>query len=514
MNKLQYLKKIPILSPLLFSVFFVVALYTGKALDHDLNTLIIPIAVSCLFSLLLLLISCLLSKSSRKGTVFSSLITVIFFSYGEITGLLGKNHIVITLFTVAIFCVFLWIRKSKKDFIQINRYIFLICCFLLLFQFVIITRYKITMNSYKKIKSPFNLLQNDVAHPEQKLPDIYYIVPDSHSSPEVLKNYYHYDSGEFINFLKSKGFFVASKNTSNYPKTFLSVTSTLNMEYLDYLSVYSDSTEQLIINPLIENNNVVRFLKSLGYKYYHIGSWWKPTSSNRLADVNYIYKPDKFSDFNEFSYALLKSTAIGPLFTKFLPESMVGESEEETKNRVNFQFEKLDRTVKNQGPKFVFIHIMSPHIPFVFKSNCEFTDFKETENKPEEENYANQVSCIDTKIEKAIDNIINNSENPPVILLQSDEGDQILNRKLTPPDNWKSASPELIKEKFPVLSAYYLPGVSTQSLYDSITPVNAFRIIFNQYFLTNLPLLPDKNYIFLDTKHYYDFKEVTDIVND
>lgn len=69
-----------------------------------------------------------------------------------------------------------------------------------------------------------------------------------------------------------------------------------------------------------------------------------------------------------------------------------------------------------------------------------------------------------------------------------------------------------LKEKFPIIAAYYLPGVSKSELYPEITPVNSFRIIFNLYFHTNLSLLPDKNYIFPDANHLYNFQDVTDKV--
>jgi hypothetical protein len=42
-----------------------------------------------------------------------------------------------------------------------------------------------------------------------------------------------------------------------------------------------------------------------------------------------------------------------------------------------------------------------------------------------------------------------------------------------------------------------------------MTPVNTFRIVFNRYFGTNLPLLPDENYIFVNNRQLYRFQSVT-----
>ncbi len=45
-----------------------------------------------------------------------------------------------------------------------------------------------------------------------------------------------------------------------------------------------------------------------------------------------------------------------------------------------------------------------------------------------------------------------------------------------------------------ILNAYYLPGDGSLSLYPGITPVNSFRVIFNSYFGTDYPILPDISY--------------------
>jgi hypothetical protein len=52
------------------------------------------------------------------------------------------------------------------------------------------------------------------------------------------------------------------------------------------------------------------------------------------------------------------------------------------------------------------------------------------------------------------------------------------------------------KDRFGILNAYYLPGINKDILYPTISPVNSFRIVFNQYFGAKLPLLPDRSYLF------------------
>ena len=45
-----------------------------------------------------------------------------------------------------------------------------------------------------------------------------------------------------------------------------------------------------------------------------------------------------------------------------------------------------------------------------------------------------------------------------------------------------------------IFNAYRLPPDGNKLLYDSITPVNSFRLIFNYYFGTDYELLSDRSY--------------------
>jgi hypothetical protein len=57
------------------------------------------------------------------------------------------------------------------------------------------------------------------------------------------------------------------------------------------------------------------------------------------------------------------------------------------------------------------------------------------------------------------------------------------------------------------LNAYYLPGEKKDLLYDGISPVNSFRVIFNEYFNENYELLPDISY-FSSGSNLWDFIKV------
>jgi hypothetical protein len=62
------------------------------------------------------------------------------------------------------------------------------------------------------------------------------------------------------------------------------------------------------------------------------------------------------------------------------------------------------------------------------------------------------------------------------------------------------------------LNAYYFPDQDYRALYPSITPVNSFRVVFNQYFDADVELLEDKNY-YATWLAPYAFRDVSDDIN-
>jgi len=51
-----------------------------------------------------------------------------------------------------------------------------------------------------------------------------------------------------------------------------------------------------------------------------------------------------------------------------------------------------------------------------------------------------------------------------------------------------------VEEGMSIFNAYYFYDQNYQDLYSTITPVNAFRLIFDQYFDQDLPLLENHHF--------------------
>jgi hypothetical protein len=130
-----------------------------------------------------------------------------------------------------------------------------------------------------------------------------------------------------------------------------------------------------------------------------------------------------------------------------------------------------------KGPKFVFAHIMVPHGPFVFTADGKF---KKAEDQGRN-GYSDNAEFIDRQILPAIQSIVSKSAQPPIIVLMGDHG---------PPPGKHATREDRMKN----LNAYLVSPETAADLYESITPVNSFRVIFNHYFGKSYPILPDISY--------------------
>ena len=361
----------------------------------------------------------------------------------------------------------------------------------------------------------------------EALPDIYYIILDGYGRSDVLADLYGIDNTDFLRFLEQRGFYVAADARSNYSKTILSLASALNMQYLDEIvktqGVHSANRQPLI--EMIQNSLVAQSLRTAGYYTVGFETGYPPTE---LTGANvYLSGPGGASSasplewvargVNEFEILLLQTTMLRPALDKIsegqvLARSLISQPYRDHRRRVLFTLEQLPGVAQLQGPHFVFAHILVPHPPFVFGPNGEevvqtrpFRLMDIEEYDPEEyiARYKDQLLSLDTLLSTAIERILENSERPPIIILQGDHG----------PGAHMSYSKPLtsnMRERMSILNAYLVPAEVTRRLYPSISPVNSFRVLLDVLLGESRPLLPDESYFTLDDSRLYNMINVTD----
>jgi hypothetical protein len=311
----------------------------------------------------------------------------------------------------------------------------------------------------------------------ERAPSIYYIVLDGRASSRVLAQYFGYSDAEFVSALRRRGFYIADRSHANYPWTFLSLTSSLNMQYLDGLrTVLDTSTDVSLPYWMIANNKVGEFLKTRGYRFVNVSSGWGPTNEIASADEN----TNVGNPLAEFYDVFLHSTILRPVVS-------VG-ARAYASERIRRSLAGLRALRARARPTFVFAHVLAPHPPFVFGRLGEprkptTVGLRQPWAPPAA--YVDQVAFIDRSVVEIVDHILANSLERPIIVIQSDHGPASTG-SLDRPD------PRMLRERMPIFNAYLGSDAIHEALYDTISPVNSFRVIFNETFGTDLPLHKDE----------------------
>jgi hypothetical protein len=349
--------------------------------------------------------------------------------------------------------------------------------------------------------SPAVTVEPIVAGAVTAKPDIYYLVFDRYGDEETARAYGL--ENEIDEELTSKGFYVAQESRSNYIKTVLSLASSLNAGYLDEVVRGRERTGNW--GPVYDHlarHRVGAFLRGHGYSYTHFGSWYYPTQRNPQATRNVNY----YTEVPRAVMMLLDNGLFSPvqrvLREPWLDERLQGWL------RVRQQVDDVLRLVPTRGPKFVFFHVLVPHPPYIFERDASFVPKDKERQRSFAENYCNQVLAANIMIRRLVDGILRDSASPPVIIVQGDEGPY-------PPGtlrddfDWRTAGANQLRVRSGILNAYHLPGADPHVLYPTISPVNSFRVVFNAYFGTNLPVLPDRTIRHVSDYQPFVFDDVT-----
>jgi len=521
MNKI---KKFSFLLPSVFMPTFpILSFYLRNISELSLRFIVKPLIMSITLSFIGTLFLSLLIKNKNKATLLVILFNLIFFSYGHLSNslndilfiklprgiILGPDKIFLPTITLLLIFLILKILKSPKDFRQTISFINV--------SLLVIVSY-LTFSIIKKEYQKTNILiffpqSSSKTLQEQKIvPDIYYIILDGYARQDILKNIYHYDNSWFIEGLRKMGFYVANQARSNYLHTYLSLPSTLNMRYLDDLpQKYGENPpSDSAARQLTSNNEATKKLKNYGYTIINFASIWEGTNESYLADITYKGESyfkilGKNIALDEASITFLQTTLLSPFVKEVWADAL--------RSRIFYTLQKLPTIPFKKEKKFIIAHIVAPHPPYVFdaegnpvpEAEFEFAD----EGIDKRKKYLDQLIFISKQILPVIQNIIKNSPSPPIIILQADHGPGSTFGKR---EEWKkNYSPTALKERSGILYAVYFPNKNYSQFYESISPVNTFRILFNVFFNENLELLPDKTF-YTDYERIYDFKDVTDIV--
>jgi hypothetical protein len=524
------------LHPLLFALFPIFFLYTRNLGGLQAEWLVVPVVFAIFFVVALhALLSVTFRSPEKTSCALSGTILLLFFSGGVVDlyvrlGWIGEDgefpaRVAAWLLPTAVLILFvLRVPGPGRTTVEVANRIGLVLVLLPWLVHVDELRDAFQRRSTASAAPVAALPQPSHDHGATSLdyPDIYVILLDEYGRDDVLREGYGHDNGPFLAALRERNFTVASRSYSNYSYTVAVVSAMLNLDYVQ--NVVDEPITLGRVLDSVEHAGLFRLLEDRGYRILTFPS---PQSFLELQLAQYEYDRTAWDEFrlNEFSEELLDMTPFDAdrLRNWFLGNPQAVEIRE--------NLEKLAEIAELPEPVFVFMHIMTPHEPFLFYSDGEDRPESHRIHRPwgpeqfEEfrRAYAEEVAGINTHLLPAIDSLLEASPEPPVILLLGDHGPRPWGYGVSfgavgkyvfgdpgALPAWSIPGMGVVEEWMGILHAAYLPG-HEEDFYPSISPVNGMRLILSRYVGLDTPPLEDRSY-FMDhlmPTNPFQFRDVT-----
>jgi len=472
--------------PLLLGCYPVVALLGFNISQVDPNVVWRPVLVLSLVTLAVMFLLKWLLRDWHRAALATTILILLFFTYGhlysylktiEMSGIiLGRHRQMLMVWLILAGLGMWWAGRKTARPQAFTPVLNLLSIFLLIHPTFLSTVYIWKVVQARSVVASQASAAQDPDLPLGYKPDIYFIVLDAYGRTDVLSESWGIDNTSFLQLLESRGFYIAECSQSNYAHTILSITSTLNLNYLDALTgeLNGNMEKNATLHALGQDNHVRKYLGSLGYDTVAFATNFPFTE---WKDAEHFYSPPPLG-MNDFEILLARTSAWR------VPMDMISRSPEQRstdwyRQRTEYALRYLMEEVPAlPGPKFVYAHLVIPHHPFVFGPNgeeVEFTSYDILDYSDYGAGYGNQVAFIDGQIENLIWIILQESPNPPIIVIQGDHGPSPFGE---------------VERRMRILNAYYFPD-NQGGLYPEITPVNSFRLILEKYYGQDFEPLED-----------------------
>ena len=419
-------------------------------------------------------------KNIAKTSIFSTTVLVFLLFYfhfylnvSKIDGLqFLRSHRYFLLFIAALlggWAVYLF--KSKKTFAILHQYLNTLVLILLLFEGgKIVWNYYQTQQWYPAIQAEFMAYegQNYAKNKDEK-PSVYHILMDSYTGADALQKHWNFDNEEFTNHLTSKGFHVAKHAQGNYFHTRQVVPAMMNR---DYFWDFEDGEKEtapayLIALTAIRNARTFKDFEAMGYEMVNLS----------------VFDMLDQSALREYS-GIPETSLLGFMIRKTVLDVYFEQKRNWTHHEAAIEvLDEMKTLAKRRSapPTYVYAHLMIPHYPYFFDREGNIKKGREAEKHwSNAAHYLDQLVYTNQLIMNTVEDILNSSETPPIIILHGDHGFRFLEGEVKD------------EAAYSILAAFYFPKKNYTQLYDSISPVNFYRAILNANFDTDFPLLKDE----------------------
>lgn len=319
-------------------------------------------------------------------------------------------------------------------------------------------------------------------------PDIYLLLLDGYPRGDTLATEFGHDNSAFELELADLGFEVAPDALADHNKTWLTVATMLNGQYVTDIPEIADPPgdapgQVRLLHTLINDGAVLDVLQARGYTVRSIPS--PVMSTDVTADAEVWWTPH----LNAFEIALVSASAPAFIF----PDAVLDFLSADARGLIVDQLDAFAATASQPGPQLVLAHAMAPHPPFVLGGELDylrdcFPACKVWETTLEETGmtanaYAahlrSQVEALNHKVIATLSQIVEDDPEA-IVIVMSDHGARI--------------EADATDEHFRILFAARTPGLDGLFA-DDQAPVNIFRrILSSTAFDEDLPDLPYRSW--------------------
>jgi sulfatase-like protein len=322
------------------------------------------------------------------------------------------------------------------------------------------------------------------------LPDIHIVLLDAYPRADTLQRLFGFDNSAFITALQQRDFTVATQAHSNYMYTDLTLTAMFQGRHLvdipELAPLIGAEHQPARLRAALNEAPMLRLLQERGYSVIANATVGEGIALRRTADE---LLPG--TGLNEFERYMLASTVIGSalkVVDPHLPQELWGSWLRDGLDSVS-----AAASAETDGPKVVFSHVPSPHLPIVVDRNggpvdpAFGGDFAPPEGAADpafRAAYLAQLQYLNDQVLRTLDEAAIDDDAMVVIL--SDHGSE---SKL----DWFNPTNGDLPERFASFFAARTPGL--EAFPDDVTPTNLFPILLDQLLNMDLPLTDDRYFV-------------------
>jgi hypothetical protein len=474
---------------LLLPVFFVLHGYAEEFQYIHLADLVIPTLTYLLETIGITFLCWLLFRDVCRSAMAAFALMSFYFFFGALhdflktrisVGWISSYTFLLLSFPLLFITLLFYLKKTSSSFRLLT--VFLNLLFLV---YMLIDTTSVVSKAMSPVKNSLSVYSSGQG--DYKVcdtcakPDIYFLLMDEYASSLSLKQLFNFDNN-LDSFLLKNNFSIQTHSFSNYNITPFSMASMLNMSYLKGIKNINalDANDFLAAQLVIRNNEVIKTLKAEGYDIVNYSVFNLKAHPSLVRQFFIPFNTDLIAERTLF-WNIRKD--IGWKLVKWYPFKWIWGTGLMICNRNN---EKIINLVeestheKSSKPRFIYAHFFMPHSPYYYDSRGRLKDIQtiaDDINHPTAKAYLNYLPYVNARIQEMITDI--RHKNPSaIIILMGDHGF----RSNTPPDYW-----------FKNLNAIYYPDKDYRLLYDSISCVNQFRVVFNKLFKQSIPLVKDSS---------------------